>query len=105
MNMGICVKTDDINDFDEQAIHCQRKVQELLLKLINRPTKLQNPKKLVNFNKWKLYDDSIIMYPNKEVIKSDSIYPLHCALQLEKRNEISEDLLAHIYELRSLASS
>lgn len=103
--MGICVKSDEIEDLDEEAIRCQHKVIEILRKLTDRPTKSQKPEKIINFHKWSLYNEALFLQPTKEVIKEDSVYPLHCALQLEERDDVAEDMVLHLQELRTLAIS
>ncbi|XP_058808983.1 probable ATP-dependent RNA helicase spindle-E [Phymastichus coffea] len=105
MNMGICVQTDQIDDLAEQAVQCQRKVYDLLNLLIYRQTKSQSPEKISNFDKWGLYDECLFLQPTKAVIKEDSIYPLHSALQLNKVDEVAEEMIAHARALRSLAVS
>ena len=105
MNMGICVKTDELDDLNEQALQCQYKVYELLRKLIDRPVKSQNPEKLVHFARWNLYDESLFLLPTKAAIKEDSIYPLHRALHLEVFEEETEEMTQHMYDLRELAVS
>ncbi|XP_008211194.1 probable ATP-dependent RNA helicase spindle-E [Nasonia vitripennis] len=106
MNMGICVKGSEPDEnASEDAIKCQRKVIEFLKKLTNRPVKDQKPEKILNFSRWCLYNDALFLHPTKAVIKEDSVFPLHCALQLEECDENSEKMAVHCQELRSLAIS
>ncbi|KAJ8674355.1 hypothetical protein QAD02_005617 [Eretmocerus hayati] len=105
MNMGILVKTSEIEDTNHDVLVCQRKVHDFLRKLLDRVPKYQKPQKVLNFVKWNLYDDSLFLKPTKAVIKEDSIYPLHFALQLQKRDEELEEMIDHLEELRVQAVS
>lgn len=105
INLGICVKSDEIDDWHEQAITCQTRLFKFFKDWSGIKKKSQKVEQILNSNKWGLYDDSLFLVPKDKAIKEDSIYPLHNALQLEEHNEELEDLEDHIAELRGLSVS
>lgn len=105
INLGICVKNDDVDDWHEQAIICQSKLYKFFKDWTGMKKKSQRKEKVLNSTSWGLYDDSLFLVPKDKAIKVDSIYPLHNALDLEEQDEELEELREHVAELRELSIS
>ena len=103
INMGLHVNTDSENDNMRDTIRSQTRVKELLFKLMDKQRTDQIPEVVPRFSKWYLYDTSLWLYPGRLSVVKENIYPLHCAIELNERNEEYERMLAHVAELRELA--
>lgn len=104
MNMGIhtYVESENCDDMNEITV-CQNKVKDSLFKLIEKKRNPQTPDISTLSVKWNRYDDSLFLQPGRIGVKNSNIFELHCALELEDRNEKLEEMSAHVEDLRNLA--
>ena len=103
MNIGMQInyRSDGSNNVEEMII-CQNRIKDALLKLIEKERKTRPVEMIENFNNWNLYDENLLLRPNKTSIITNSIYRLHNALELEEANETHE-IIENIKNLRALA--
>ncbi|CAL7951071.1 unnamed protein product [Xylocopa violacea] len=102
MNIGMQINhhSEGTNNMEEVII-CQNRIKIALLNLIEKERKTQNPELINNFDKWNLYNENLLLQPNKLSMITNSIYKLHNALELEDTNELQE-IAEHVKKLREL---
>lgn len=103
INIGMQINvTSECTDNMEEIIICQNRIKDALLKLFySRKRAAQTPELIRNFNKWNLYNESLLISPGKPTLLRNSIYPLHKALKLEPHNDL-EEILRNLKDLRAL---
>ncbi|CAD1468090.1 unnamed protein product [Heterotrigona itama] len=103
MNIGMQInyRSDGSNNMEEMII-CQNRIKDALLKLIEKERKTRPVESINNFNNWNLYNENLLLRPNKTSMITNSIYRLHNALELEEANETHE-IIENIKNLRALA--
>nr|XP_034176745.1 probable ATP-dependent RNA helicase spindle-E [Osmia lignaria]XP_034176746.1 probable ATP-dependent RNA helicase spindle-E [Osmia lignaria]XP_034176747.1 probable ATP-dependent RNA helicase spindle-E [Osmia lignaria] len=102
MNIGIQINQHhESSDNMEEMIICQNRIKDALLKLIEKQRKPRTSELINHFDKWNLYDESLLLQPSKQYMVKNNIYRLHSALDLEETNELQE-LTEHVKHLRSL---
>lgn len=104
MNIGMQVSYQfESRNNMEEVIICQNRIKDALLKLIDKERKIRTIEFINNFDKWGLYNENLLLHPNKPSMITNSIYKLHNALELEDENELQE-ITEHIKKLRILAT-
>lgn len=104
MNIGMQVSYQfESRNNMEEVIICQNRIKDALLKLIDKERKIRTIEFINNFDKWGLYNESLLLHPNKPSMITNSIYKLHNALELEDENELQE-ITEHVKKLRILAT-
>lgn len=103
MNIGMQInyRFDGSNNMEEIII-CQNRIKDALLKLIEKERKTRPVETIENFSNWNLYDENLLLRPNKTSMITNNIYKLHNALELEEANETNE-IIQNIKNLRALA--
>ena len=102
MNIGMQINGPSDGSNVEEMIICQNRIKDALLKLIEKERKARPVESINNFNNWNLYDENLLLRPNKTSMITNSIYRLHNALELEETNETHE-IIQNIKDLRALA--
>ncbi|XP_068981713.1 probable ATP-dependent RNA helicase spindle-E [Bombus flavifrons] len=104
MNIGMQINQQfNSNNNMEEIIICQNRIKNALFNLIEKERKIQAIELINNFDRWNLYNEKLLLRPNKQSMITNSIYRLHNALELEEANEIHE-IIEHIKDLRLLAT-
>lgn len=104
MNIGMQINQQfKRNNNMEEIIICQNRIKDALLNLIEKERKIQPTELISNFDRWNLYNEELLLRPNKQSMITNSIYRLHNALELEEASEIHE-IIEHVKNLRLLAT-
>lgn len=104
MNVGMQISQRSENSDNMEEVNiCQNRIRDALLKLIEKERKPQTPELINHFGKWSLYDQTLLLHPNKASLLTNNIYKLHSALDLEDASQLHE-IIEHVKALRALTN-
>lgn len=105
MSTGMMLPIPGSNDKNsEDVLFCQNRIKSILFELMQTDRKSKLKEMMNDFNQWCLYDKSLFLPPGKLVINQNYIYHLHCALDLEEKNDEMEKYRDNLSKLRTWAA-
>ncbi|XP_044578362.1 probable ATP-dependent RNA helicase spindle-E [Cotesia glomerata] len=88
----------------ETILTCQRRINEILFKIINQKRKPVKSEVDLRRSVWCRYNKELFLKPGPFADSKQGIFKLHWALELQEKNEFKESMIEHLTELKKIAS-
>ncbi|TGZ49356.1 putative ATP-dependent RNA helicase spindle-E, partial [Temnothorax longispinosus] len=97
---------DEAHHDRDVTVNCQNQIKHALNDLLYKNRKKIEPILVSNFNKWSRYDETLFLVPARETLRTNNVYGLHKALELNEKNDTLdrlEEIISNSLELEALA--